>query len=379
MRLLQFIRRIRRTFFDALFLLKLKWNSRKAFIWVTAVLLPVILCVSFVGYSSQAKQVVLVVDGEVYEVETKQSSVIELLQEQNIRMKEQDFISMSLTDEIQHGDRLLIQRATRVEVVDYGIATERYTTAKTVGGALQQFGVKLREHDEVIPSLDQPLSEDLTIQIERVDKLYKVEKQTIPFETIEQQDEKLVKGKKEVRQQGKEGTIVKTIEQVWKNQQLIAEHVIDEVIEQEKQDEIIAVGTRAPVQILSASSANKTYNKNGITFSYRSVLDNVTLTAYDAGYNSTGKSEGDPGYGITYTGAVVQEGRTASVDPDVIPLGWWFYIEGIGFRKAEDIGSAIKGKKIDIYMESESEANRFGRKRGYTVYIIGPEKPSALQ
>jgi 3D (Asp-Asp-Asp) domain-containing protein len=73
----------------------------------------------------------------------------------------------------------------------------------------------------------------------------------------------------------------------------------------------------------------------------------------------------------------VKEGRTIAVDPNVIPLGWWVYIEGIGFRRAEDKGSAIKGKKIDIYYDSEAKAERFGKKKGYTVYVIGPSKPTA--
>jgi len=80
---------------------------------------------------------------------------------------------------------------------------------------------------------------------------------------------------------------------------------------------------------------------------------------------------------MTSTGVKVQEGRTIAVDPDVIPLGWWVYIEGFGFRRAEDTGSAVKGKIIDIYFDSEETVKRFGTKKGYTVYVIGPVKPTA--
>jgi 3D (Asp-Asp-Asp) domain-containing protein len=52
------------------------------------------------------------------------------------------------------------------------------------------------------------------------------------------------------------------------------------------------------------------------------------------------------------------------------------YIEGVGFRRAEDTGSAVKGQKIDVYYDSHDYANRFGLKRGYTVYVIGPKKPT---
>jgi 3D (Asp-Asp-Asp) domain-containing protein len=73
----------------------------------------------------------------------------------------------------------------------------------------------------------------------------------------------------------------------------------------------------------------------------------------------------------------VKEGRTIAVDKNVIPIGWWVYIEGIGFRRAEDTGGAVKGNKIDVYYESSDYANKFGLKRGYTVYVIGPKKPSS--
>lgn len=63
-----------------------------------------------------------------------------------------------------------------------------------------------------------------------------------------------------------------------------------------------------------------------------------------------------------------------AVDPTVIPFGWWIYIDGYGFRRAEDKGSAIKGNKVDIYFDSYEEAVTFGRKKG-KVYIIGPEHP----
>ena len=82
------------------------------------------------------------------------------------------------------------------------------------------------------------------------------------------------------------------------------------------------------------------------------MLKNVTLTAYSAGVASTGKAKSHPEYGITASGTTVTEGRTIAVDPKVIPMGWWVYIEGIGFRRAEDTGSAVKGNKIDVYFES---------------------------
>ena len=63
---------------------------------------------------------------------------------------------------------------------------------------------------------------------------------------------------------------------------------------------------------------------------------------------------GMKGDGITYTGTMATEGRTIAVDPNVIPLGTRVYIDGYGERIAEDIGGAIKGNKIDIYVDDVS-------------------------
>jgi 3D (Asp-Asp-Asp) domain-containing protein len=58
---------------------------------------------------------------------------------------------------------------------------------------------------------------------------------------------------------------------------------------------------------------------------------------------------------ITKTGIKPYLGICA-VDPKVIPLGSYVYIERLGMFKAEDIGSKIKGRTIDVYMSSHQRA-----------------------
>lgn len=67
----------------------------------------------------------------------------------------------------------------------------------------------------------------------------------------------------------------------------------------------------------------------------------------------------DDGDGITASGTVATEGRTIAVDPNVIPYGTVLIINGHEYV-AEDRGSAIKGKEIDIYFDSHEEAWEFG-------------------
>ena len=61
----------------------------------------------------------------------------------------------------------------------------------------------------------------------------------------------------------------------------------------------------------------------------------------------------------TSTGAIATQGRTIAVDPKVIPYGTVVVINGHEYI-AEDTGSAIKEKRIDIYFDSHQAALEFG-------------------
>lgn len=93
----------------------------------------------------------------------------------------------------------------------------------------------------------------------------------------------------------------------------------------------------------------------------------VTATAYDACIHCCGKTDG-----ITKTGTLAQPNRTIAVDPRVIPLGSTVYIQGMGVFLAEDTGRAIKGSRIDIFMESHRQAFNFGVK-DLKIYILNEE------
>jgi len=57
-----------------------------------------------------------------------------------------------------------------------------------------------------------------------------------------------------------------------------------------------------------------------------------------------------------------QEGVTIAVDPKVIPLNSWVYVEEYGLRKAMDTGGDIKGKRVDLFLGTEQECRNFGRR-----------------
>lgn len=103
-------------------------------------------------------------------------------------------------------------------------------------------------------------------------------------------------------------------------------------------------------------------------------LGEFKITHYCACTKCCGKAEDDPWYGITATGTRVKEGRTIAVDPKVIPYGTEVticYADGTEHTYiAEDCGGAIKGNRIDVYMDSHEAANVAGIKYG-EVFING--------
>ena len=75
------------------------------------------------------------------------------------------------------------------------------------------------------------------------------------------------------------------------------------------------------------------------------------------------------GYGnMTATGVRAKEGRTIAVDPKVIPYKTKVEINGHTYI-AEDCGGAIKGKDIDIYLESHKRVYQSGVDY-YDVYVL---------
>mgnify|MGYP000915210846 CR=1 FL=1 len=96
-----------------------------------------------------------------------------------------------------------------------------------------------------------------------------------------------------------------------------------------------------------------TYNKDWPAF------EEFEATAYCACPKCCGKWAG----GITASGTKATAKRTIAVDSNLIPLGSKVEIEGLGTYIAEDTGSAIKGKIIDIYFDTHEEALKFGKQK----------------
>ena len=85
----------------------------------------------------------------------------------------------------------------------------------------------------------------------------------------------------------------------------------------------------------------------------------AAASAYKRGDTLRVKATAYGGQQKTYTGATVRHGICA-VDPKVIPLGKRFFVPGYGPCLAADIGPAVRGAFIDVWVSTERRANTWG-------------------
>jgi uncharacterized protein YabE (DUF348 family) len=364
----------------------LRWKHEHLRVALIGAILVFAITIMFVSLLEKAatKSITIIDNGLSSEFKTQSSYVQDLLAEQAIKVGPNDRLSVQLTDAVEDGTRIVIDRAKGITIKADGKEQVAYTTESTVGDAVQAMNITLNGEDRISPTLDTPLQEGMTVSVVRVRREVKQTQYPIAFTVVQKKNEELETGKQKVVTTGKNGLVVFKTERVYEDGKLVSQNMLEKTVAKPAVQQVVAIGTKKKAEVVTltykgkpSSSEAKVVNLNGQSVKVRRLLNNVTLTAYSAGFASTGKSEGESGYGVTSSGSVVQEGRTIAVDPKVIPIGWWVYIEGIGFRRAEDTGSAVKGKKIDVYYDSDKQADRFGLKRGYTVYVIGPVKPSA--
>lgn len=252
---------------------------------------------------------------------------------------------------------------THVYEIDNNGTVKTYkTSCKTVKELLSDLKIKVDDDDIVIPNLDTELKSEGKISIIKVDVKVIEKEVEAPFKTIKKKNKELTHKQSKILIQGVNGKNKVKCKEYYAGDKLIKEEVIHVETLVKPIDQVFEEGTK------------DVFTNDRGDFTARKAIKMVA-TAYEAGPRSTGKRPGDKGYGITASGARAKRG-TVAVDPRVIPLGTKLYIKSLtpgvpdyGFAIAQDTGGAIKGNKIDLFMDTVWECLQFGR-RPVMVYIL---------
>ncbi len=304
-----------------------------------------LLCgIAVAAYILTEKEVQLVDDGVSRTVLTRASTVGDLLEQQGIVLAELDVVEPGIEAGVDEEVPVVIKRAFDVAVTA-DFATHSYPTQpQTVRSFLAANGVTLGENDWVSPSLDTVLAKGDNIVINRITYRTTQTKEPVSFKTVRKEDNTLTYGKTKVVKPGVKGEKTMTNLVTYKDGVPIAKQELSRAVTKEPVAQVVAVGTKRVI------------SRGGQTYEYTKVMS-MKATAY----THTGSR--------TATGTNPKAGFTVAVDPKEIPLGSKLYVDGYGYAKAEDTGGAIKGKKIDLFFDTERECVNWGV-QNVRVYVL---------
>ena len=193
------------------------------------------------------KKITIFDDGFKFNVDTKASSVEELLELEKIEVSENDLVFPSLDHEIVPGMNIEIHRSITFQVEVDGKTFEARTFRRSIEEALSDAGIILSHLDKVNYSKKELIQKDMELVVTRIE-IEEVEKEeVIEFETVEKNDPDLKWRKEKVKQTGANGLKKVKYKITYKNGKIVSKEVISSEIVSEPITEIISIGTKIEV------------------------------------------------------------------------------------------------------------------------------------
>lgn len=289
-------------------------------------------------------------------------------------------VSKVLTDagvELEHTDKyvtrpswnrhdITIQRAKNVVVDLLGQRMELVFHGNTVGELMAFAGVKLPEGARLSAPADSLVTDGMELQITRTITVREYFTMEIPFRTEYVETNYLKKGETVVLSEGKAGLAacygkVEYVDGIPQNR-----NPENYDIRMAPVNRLIAVGTGTG----KAKQGAPIVGQNKLLTWKGEVLEFTHSEEFKATAYYRFPVDGE----ITAMGTPTRVGAIA-VDPTVIPYWTKMYIvtqDGeyiYGVAVAEDCGTAIKGKWVDLFFETYKEACDFGR-RQVDIYFL---------
>ena len=274
-------------------------------------------------------------------ISTRAYTIGDVLDSTDLEIGENDLITPIREHQTQDGMEIRIRHATNAVMEYGGKKVDVLLIPGTVEENLKLNDLAYDENDIIKPSLNTKITPDtdIVVNLVEVDVVEKTEK--VKARSVVRLDPSLKSGVQE-KVQGHDGKAVYQYTTTYING--IKKGSEKKVIEWKKkvQDSELRLGT------------SLTGHKGEFI-----VKDEFTgnTTAYWMGNNARGASGGRCVYG------------TCAVDPKRIPYGTDMWVEGYGYARANDCGSAIKNDHVDLWMHSYKESCQWGR-RFVTVYVL---------
>ncbi len=347
---------------------------------LVALLLPVICIVLLLSQTVFAKNTYLINDsGKVVIHTTYATDPAEVLDEAGLELGEDDtFVTQSTLGVSE----ITVQRKQSVTVNYGGNVLDVVSYGETVESLLERLDLILTNEDVVSVPLNSQTFDGLNISISRSVEVEETYTTIVPFEITYCDEPTLPKGEEVVLTEGVDGQMLCKAKVIYVGGEEVSRTVTSEEVTVQPINSVIAVGTGKSVEPhsndLPASLIRPQFTGEPIIGDgYIITPDGEYLTyTHKDQFKATAYNNLDPGCTeYNYIGTKCRVGAIA-VDPTVIPYGTRMFIitnDGkyvYGIATAEDCGSAIKGKRVDLYFDTVAECNRFGI-RNCTIYFLG--------
>jgi uncharacterized protein YabE (DUF348 family) len=253
------------------------------------------------AYAAADTTVELTVDGRTEKVRAFGSSVSDVLEAADVSVGDRDVVAPGPDEQVDDGERVVVRHARPLTLTVDGETDTHWTTALTVGDALDdldvrtegarlsasrsaplgrqgldltvtnpkdvqvlvdgqvlpvvtqsptvadvlsEVGVTLGQADTVSVAPSTPVVDGLVVAVTRVATGDLVEEKAIAFPTEERESGDLYKGDRKVQQAGKTGTRTITYQQVTANGQEISRKVVSDEVTAQPVPQIVLVGTK---------------------------------------------------------------------------------------------------------------------------------------
>lgn len=289
-------------------------DGKFSFVKVGAQLL--VLCalvVGLVAFVGNNKTITLNVDGKVSSVQTFGGTVGQVVKSANLELNPADRVSPSIDASVQNGTVINVNKAKEVKVsldgaektvnttaqdvaglvTELGVASASSvsapkdaqlsvagsyvsistpksvsivadgkvdtatTTAATVGKVLEDAGVALGANDRTSQPANAHVVNNMVIKVSRVDTgQTAVATEDVPFEIVTSESAELLKGEKEVTQEGVAGKLEKTFKLVLVDGREASRTLVSETVAVQPVPEKVTVGTKPKPVAQAATSAS---------------------------------------------------------------------------------------------------------------------------
>ena len=314
-----------------------------------------------IAYSDPSIPVTVIAGGQTHSILTKAETVEELLVTNGIAFNPDDTLNYAPSSALLPGMEITVSSPFPVAVASGGEVSILIMHEGSVGAALELAGVTYDYDDELTTLPYADVEPGMLIRHISVETEYKTVDEVIEY------DEEIIKNKDayigidKIATKGENGEKRTVRRIVYRDGVLSSREIMNQIILKAAVDEVKIVGTKIRYQT-KLTGDTRVWKPKPTKDEIKKTLVAEEVTAY------------------THTGRRTSTGRRprigyVAVNPNVIPYGTKLYIPGYGYCTAQDTGAfrhenGGSKNQIELFMETEAECKKWGRKRNLTIYIL---------